>query len=112
MIKGKFPIDKFEAIETPFYYYDIDLLRETLRAIRQQTENKNYHVHYALKANANPRILKEISSFGFGADCVSGNEILRAIECGFPASKIAFAGVGKTDKEIEIGIDHDIFASM
>lgn len=109
MIKGKFPIDKFEAIETPFYYYDIDLLRETLRAIRQQTENKNYHVHYALKANANPRILKEISSFGFGADCVSGNEILRAIECGFPASKIAFAGVGKTDKEIEIGIDHDIF---
>ncbi|MDK2837701.1 MAG: diaminopimelate decarboxylase [Bacteroidota bacterium] len=109
MIKGKFPIDKFEAIETPFYYYDIDLLRETLRTIKQQTENKNYHVHYALKANANPRILKEISSFGFGADCVSGNEILRAIECGFPASKIAFAGVGKTDKEIEIGIDHDIF---
>jgi diaminopimelate decarboxylase len=109
MIKGKFPIDKFEAIETPFYYYDIDLLRETLRTIKQQTENKNYHVHYALKANANPRILKEISSFGFGADCVSGNEILRAIECGFPASKIAFAGVGKTDKEIGIGIDHDIF---
>ncbi|MDO5523084.1 MAG: diaminopimelate decarboxylase [Bacteroidia bacterium] len=109
MIKGKFPTDKFQSLETPFYYYDMDLLRETLKTVKKETENKKYSIHYALKANANPLILKEIAAYGFGADCVSGNEILRALQCGFPASKIAFAGVGKTDREIKIGLDNDIF---
>ena len=109
MIKGKFPVEKFNAIRTPFYYYDIDLLRETLETIKNETQDKNYHIHYAVKANANPRILREIASYGFGADCVSGNEIIRAMECGFDPSRIAFAGVGKTDEEIETGLDHDIF---
>ncbi|MDD2930577.1 MAG: diaminopimelate decarboxylase [Fermentimonas sp.] len=109
MIKGKFPNSKFELKETPFYYYDMELLHNTLKTIIKETENKPFHVHYALKANANPRILKEIASYGFGADCMSGNEILRALECGFAPSKIAFAGVGKTDKEINIGLDNDIF---
>ena len=109
MIKGIFPVQQFQSIETPFYYYDIDLLRTTLETVKKEVEGKKYIIHYALKANANPRILREISSYGFGADCVSGNEILRALECGFPASKIAFAGVGKTDKEIKIGLDNDIF---
>ncbi|MFA6863680.1 MAG: diaminopimelate decarboxylase, partial [Dysgonamonadaceae bacterium] len=79
MTQGKFPLDKFDSIETPFYYYDISLLHETLEAIQAEIIDKPYHVHYALKANTNPRILKEISKYGFGADCVSGNEILRAI---------------------------------
>lgn len=109
MIKGQFPASKFNSLETPFYYYDIDLLRKTLDTIKTEIRNKDYHIHYAVKANANPRLLKEIAAYGFGADCVSGNEILRAIDCGFPASKIAFAGVGKTDREIEIGLDNNIF---
>ncbi len=109
MIKGKFPNNKFELLETPFYYYDMELLHNTLKAIIKETKNKAFHVHYALKANSNPRILKDISSYGFGADCVSGNEILRALECGFTPSKIVFAGVGKTDKEINIGLDNNIF---
>jgi len=109
MIKGQFPVEKFRALETPFYYYDIDLLRQTLDIIKKETQGKNYHIHYAVKANANPRILREISSYGFGADCVSGNEILRAVECGFSPSKIVFAGVGKTDKEINLALDNDIF---
>jgi diaminopimelate decarboxylase len=109
MIKGIFPTKQFEAFETPFYYYDMTLLRETLSIIRQETDGKPYHVHYAIKANANPEILRLIASYGFGADCVSGNEILRALECGFPAEKIAFAGVGKTDREILIGLDNNIF---
>ncbi len=109
MIKGKFPIEKFSSIETPFYYYDIALLRKTLQTINEEIANKNYHVHYAIKANANKRLLQEIASFGFGADCVSGNEIQQALACGFPASKIVFAGVGKTDKEIQIGLDNNIF---
>jgi diaminopimelate decarboxylase len=110
MIKGTFPIEKFDVPETPFYYYDIELLHKTLDIIKKETENKPYHIHYAIKANSNPRILKEIAAYGFGADCVSGNEMLRALECGFPAEKIAFAGVGKTDREINIGLDNDIFS--
>ena len=109
MIKGKFPTDKFEAIETPFYYYDINLLRQTLDVIKRETDGKPYLIHYAIKANSNPRILQEIAAHGFGADCVSGNEMLHALACGFPAEKIVFAGVGKTDKEIGIGLDNDIF---
>lgn len=109
MIKGTFPVEKFAALETPFYYYDIDLLHKTLNIIKKETENKPYHIHYAVKANTNPRILKEIAACGFGADCVSGNEILHALACGFPAEKIVFAGVGKTDKEIAIGLDNNIF---
>ncbi|HBX45503.1 diaminopimelate decarboxylase [Limibacterium fermenti] len=109
MIKGQFPVEKFQSIETPFYYYDIELLHKTLDTVKTAVKDKNFHVHYAVKANANPRILKAIAAYGFGADCVSGNEVLRALECGFDASKIVFAGVGKTDKEIRIGLDNDIF---
>lgn len=109
MIKGIFPLDKFKSLDTPFYYYDMGLLRETLETIKEETQDKPFHVHYAVKANANPRLLKIIASYGFGADCVSGNEILLALECGFTPDKIVFAGVGKTDKEIHIGLDNDIF---
>ncbi|RNC67141.1 diaminopimelate decarboxylase [Proteiniphilum sp. X52] len=109
MVKGIFPVEKFKRLDTPFYFYDIQLLRATLHAIRKETENKPFHVHYAVKANANPRILKEIASFGFGADCVSGNEILAALAAGFTPDKIVFAGVGKSDREIEVGLDNDIF---
>lgn len=109
MIKGTFPVEKFKALETPFYYYDMALLRETLNTIKKETEKRPFHVHYAIKANANPEILKLIASYGFGADCVSGNEILLALECGFSPSSIAFAGVGKSDREMNIGLDHDIF---
>lgn len=109
MIKGKFPVEKFQQLETPFYFYDMDLLRKTLDIIQNETEGKPFHVHYAVKANANPRILQEIAAYGFGADCVSGNEIIAAMDNGFPADKIAFAGVGKNDREIEIGLDNDIF---
>ncbi|WP_298652097.1 diaminopimelate decarboxylase [uncultured Proteiniphilum sp.] len=109
MIKGIFPIEKFKQLDTPFYYYDTELLRATLGTIKKETENKPFHIHYAVKANANPRILKEIASYGFGADCVSGNEILAALECGFTPDKIVFAGVGKSDREMQIGLDNDIF---
>ena len=110
MSKTKFPIHKFNSIETPFYYYDIELLNQTIQAIKTEIVGKPYYVHYALKANTNPRLLQEIAKQGFGADCVSGNEIRKAIENGFDPQHIAFAGVGKTDKEIEIALDNDIFS--
>jgi len=95
--------------QTPFYYYDINLLRDTLKEVSRQSESNDYTVHYAIKANANHRILSEISSIGLGADCVSGNEIKLAIECGFDPKNIVFAGVGKTNPEIEFALESNIF---
>lgn len=106
----KFPIDKFKKIETPFYYYDCNLLRETLQAINKELKKyENFIVHYAIKANANAKVLNIIQQTGMGADCVSGGEIQRCLDCGFPADKIVYAGVGKSDWEINLGLDHDIF---
>ena len=102
-------ISKFEGTPTPFYYYDMALLRRTLDTLSKATSKYGYNMHYAVKANANPEILKTISDYGFGADCVSGNEVLKAIECGFNPSKVVFAGVGKSDKEINDALAHDIF---
>ena len=99
----------FSQLDTPFYYYDMGLFLESLEKLRQAANKYKYHVHYALKANVNDRILKTIKEFGFGADCVSGNEVRKAIELGFPTKKIVFAGVGKNDKEINYSIDHSIF---
>lgn len=109
-MKGVFPLDKFNETDTPFYYYDTDLLRETLRTINTEAgKYEGFCVHYAVKANANPKILNVICQAGFGADCVSGGEIQAAINAGFSSSKIVFAGVGKSDKEINLAIDKDIF---
>ncbi len=83
MTIDKFPINKFYSLETPFYYYDIGLLTQTIKAIQAEIKDKPFYVHYALKANSNTRLLQEISKQGFGADCVSGNEIIKAIESGF-----------------------------
>ena len=110
MAKGIFPIEKFESVQTPFYYYDIELLRRTLRPINDEAgRHEGFVVHYAIKANANPKLLKIIREAGLGADCVSGGEIEACVKSGYPASKIVFAGVGKADWEINLGLDHDIF---
>ena len=93
-------IEKLESIATPFYYYDMALFRRTLDHVAELAKKHNIKIHYAVKANVERRLLEEISAKGFGADCVSGNEVLHAHDCGFPAEKIVFAGVGKSDKEI------------
>lgn len=100
---------KFSKIETPCYFYDINLLRETLQTAQKEASEHNYQLHYAVKANHNPRILQEIAGAGIGADCVTANEITMAIHAGIPPSKIVFAGVGKTDKEIALALDYNIF---
>jgi len=106
---GNFPIDKFEKIQTPFYYYDTTLLRQTLDIVKAESQKYGYHSHYAVKANANAKLLKIIASYGLGADCVSGGEVQAAIDAGFAPSSIVFAGVGKTDWEINLALDLNIF---
>ena len=109
-MKGIFPIDKLERMQTPFYYYDTELLRNTLRVINDEAKkHEGFCVHYAVKANANPKVLRIIREAGLGADCVSGGEIEAALRAGFPSSKIVYAGVGKADWEINLGLDNDIF---
>ena len=101
--------DCFEQIRTPFYYYDTQLLAETLAAIKSETDrHEGYHLHYAVKACANPKVLRQIQQAGFGADCVSGGEIKVCVENGFPANEIVFAGVGKADWEIELALEAGI----
>ena len=97
-------------METPFYYYDTKVLRDTLNAInREAGKHEGFCVHYAIKANANPKVLRIICQAGLGADCVSGGEIKACIDAGFPSDKIVYAGVGKSDWEINLGLDKDIF---
>jgi diaminopimelate decarboxylase len=105
----KSTIEKFRKIETPFYYYDLDILRSTLDVVKKESDNSGYKIHYAVKANYNQRLLRIISSYGFGADCVSFNEINTAISAGFKPSEIVFAGVGKTDKDIIAALNEGIF---
>ena len=102
-------IKHFQELETPFYYYDLEVLRQTLAACKIASSKYGFHVHYAMKANFNPKVLDAIQSFGFGADCVSGNEVKAAIEYGFGKDNIVFAGVGKSDREINLALDEDIF---
>lgn len=109
-MKGTFPVNKFRELETPFYYYDVNVLRETLSCINKEAgKYNNFCVHYAVKANANHKVLTIIRESGLGADCVSGGEIRAAIKAGFPTNKIVYAGVGKTDWEINLGLNYDIF---
>lgn len=109
-MRTQFPLTAFNNIETPFYYYDMDLLRETLAtALREAAKYENFHVHYAIKANFNPLILAAVHEQGIGADCVSGGEVRAALAAGIPSEKVVFAGVGKTDREIAEALDANIF---
>ena len=102
--------ERLAHIRTPFYYYDTNILQQTLDKINTEiSKHPNYFVHYAVKANANLKVLKIINQAGLGIDCVSGGEIEQALKAGFPANKIVFAGVGKSDWEIELGLEKDIF---
>ncbi|WP_316819041.1 diaminopimelate decarboxylase [Pedobacter nyackensis] len=102
-------ISRFANLETPFYYYDLNLLQNTLNTCAAAAKLYNFHVHYAMKANFNEKVLQAIKAVGFGADCVSGGEVNKAVETGFDNAQIVFAGVGKSDKEINHALDKDIF---
>ncbi len=102
--------DKLEAFETPFYLYDMGLLRQTLESVVYESKKYGYHLHYAIKANYDDRVLSVIKEYGLGIDCASGNELRKALELGFDPKGIVYAGVGKRDKELEFAIDSKIFA--
>lgn len=96
--------------ETPFYLYDINLLRQTLESVVYESNKYNYKVHYAIKANNDDYLLSIIKEYGIGIDCASGNEVRKAIEMGFDPKSVVYAGVGKRDKEIRYAIEQGILA--
>lgn len=102
-------VARFQNLETPFYYYDLSVLDQTLMSCKAASEKFAFHVHYALKANFNEQVLKAIEKVGFGADCVSGNEVKKAIEIGFDPGMVVFAGVGKSDREINEALNSNIY---
>ena len=91
-------------MQTPFYVYDLQRLNETIRVAKNAANRYGYHIHYAVKANYDLKVNALLASNNIGTDCVSGNEILHALKCGFDAQKIVFAGVGKTDEEIKTAL--------
>lgn len=106
----RFPLQSFQDTPTPFYYYDLKLLNKTLDEINRQIKGHPFKVHYAVKANGNKTILEEIAKKGFGVDLVSGGEISAALAAGFAANGMVYSGVGKTDPEINLGLDNDIYS--
>lgn len=108
MMTGQFPVEQLRAIETPFYYYDMDVLRDTLHVLLHEASDSRWNVHYALKACATDEILRAIAASGVGADCVSGGEVKAALSAGFPPEQIVFAGVAKTDAEIRFALEQGI----
>jgi diaminopimelate decarboxylase len=93
-------LHSFNRMETPFFYYDMDILRATVEKFVSTLDKYGVTAHYAVKANSNDRILKTISGAGIKAECATGNEITLALANGFAADGIFFDGVAKTDKEI------------
>jgi len=102
-------IEQYKKLKTPFYHYNLEILEQTLNLLTAESNRYGYHVHYALKANVNDAVLATIKKYQLGADCVSGNEVKKALETGFGNENIVFAGVGKTDDEINFALDNDIF---
>ncbi len=98
----------FKSVDTPFYFYDLQKLRTVLDALDREINQYKYHIHYALKANANPVILKEMVKRGYGADCVSGGEVQASLDAGFIPDQVVFAGVGKSDAEINLALNNNI----
>ncbi len=102
--------DKLQGLHTPFYLYDMGLLRQTLESVVYESKRYGYHVHYAIKANYDDRVLALIKEYGLGIDCASGNELRKAIDAGFDPKGIVYAGVGKRDHELDYAIDQKIMA--
>ncbi len=100
-------VKRFINLSTPFYYYDLDILEKNLLNLKNTLKPFN-KVHFSVKSNTNPRILSVIKNFNLGIDAVSANEIKHCINLGFNPKDIVFAGVGKSDEEIEYGIINNI----
>lgn len=102
--------DLAQKIRTPFYLYSKNGLINNLKRIDQAFSEVAHTICFALKANSNMQLLKTLVAQGCAADIVSGGELFLALKAGFSPRKIVFAGVGKTDDEIQYAIETEIAA--
>ena len=93
---------------TPAYCYSYKLLKENILKFKKNFKTFSPIICFAVKANTNLNLLKEIKKFGLGADVVSMGELMTATKAGINAKKIVFSGVGKTSKEIAYAIEKKI----
>ena len=102
-------INQLKKYDTPYYYYNTLLLNETINEALRLAKQHNLKIHFSLKLNFNEKIVKIFACHEeIGADCISGGEVNYALKY-FQPEKIVFAGIGKTDKEIENAVDKGIF---
>ena len=102
-------IEKLKKYETPYYYYNTSLLNETIAEAIRLAKLHDLKIHFSLKSNFNEKIVRIFASHEeIGADCVSGGEVNYSLKF-FPKEKIVFAGIRKTDKEIESAVNNGIF---
>ena len=95
-------------VGTPFYCYATATIERHYRVLAEAFAGLNALICYAMKANSNQAVLKTLANLGAGMDVVSEGELRRALQAGVPASKIIFAGVGKTREEIAFALQEDI----
>jgi diaminopimelate decarboxylase len=94
---------------TPLYVYSQQTLLGHVNTLQQALGPLDHQICYAMKANSNMAVLKTLASQGCGFDLVSGGELLRVVAAGGDTSKCVFAGVGKTEADIELALRHNIY---
>ncbi len=111
---NKLTIDRFnigniaKKYKTPIYCYSLKRIEDNIKNFKNYFKIINPLICYAVKANSNLEILKEIKKNNLGADVVSGGELMKALKAGINPKKIVFSGVGKISEEIEYAINKNI----
>jgi diaminopimelate decarboxylase len=113
-INKSFSIEKVRSQDlakkygTPIYCYSYERLKKNINNFKESFKSFSPLVCFAVKANANVNLIKEIRKLGLGADVVSVGELMKALKAGINPKKIVFSGVGKTESEISYAIDKNI----
>ena len=95
-------------VGTPFYCYSSATLTRHYQVFAAAFGKLDALICYAMKANSNQAVLRTLADLGAGMDIVSEGELRRAQAAGVPGSRITFSGVGKTEREIALALDHEI----
>ncbi len=112
--KDKLTIEGFDVsflgkkYKTPIYCYSLKKIKDNIENLKRNFKKIDPLICYAVKANSNLNILKEIKKQNLGADVVSLGELMKALKAGIKPKKIVFSGVGKTEAEIEYAISKNI----
>ena len=96
--------------KTPFYIYSADQIKKNIKLVQSSLKKSNPLICYAVKANSNIQVIRELKKNNVGADVVSAGELKLALKAGISPKKIVFSGVGKTEDEIKFAIQKGILS--